>query len=53
MHIAYQLISQLSRKGLNTHQATFANKIDKSHWCVGFPTDIIATLAAQGAPTHP
>lgn len=36
-----------SRKKLDAHQATFANKQYKSHRRVGLPSDIIESMAAQ------
>ncbi len=43
----HRLDNTTSRKGLNVRQAAFANKQYKSHQRVGFPSDIIDSLAAQ------
>ena len=43
----HHLDNMTSRKGLDTHQAAFANKQYKSHQRVGLPTNIIEALASQ------
>jgi len=43
----HRLDNMTSRKGLNVHQAAFANKQYKSHWRIGLPSDIIESLATQ------
>ncbi len=41
------LDNTISRKGLNAHQAAFANKKYKSHQRVGLPSEIIESLSAK------
>jgi hypothetical protein len=49
-HIFIHLDNMISRKGLDTCQATFLNKKYMLHWRVGLPSDIIASLAAKDDP---
>jgi hypothetical protein len=45
--VCVRLDNTTSRKGLNTHQAAYANKKYKSHRKVGLPNDIKASIAAE------
>ena len=47
MHICAWLDKTISRKGLNTCQAAYANRKYASHRRVGLPGDIIASLATE------
>jgi len=48
--IFIRLDNTISRKGLETCQATFLNKKYMLHWRVGLPSDMIASLAAKDDP---
>jgi hypothetical protein len=50
LRIFIRLDNTISRKGLDTCQATFLNKKYMLHWRVGLPSDIIASLAAKDDP---